>query len=83
MSLFHSILSQIQEKILKETSANEIAASIISTTLGTHIAKEQVSVKGTTIRITTTPTIKMAIMMKQKTLLAALQQEGFSITTIS
>jgi len=82
MSLFHSILSQLQEKITKETTATETVATIVSEVLHTTITPAQIKVHGTTLRITAGPTIKMAIMMNKEKLLTSLQAASINITVI-
>jgi hypothetical protein len=82
MSLFHSILSQLQEKINKETTTTESIAAIISTTIGTTITKDQITVHGSTIRIKSSPTLKMAVSLNKQKILTAIQQTHQSITTI-
>jgi hypothetical protein len=82
MSLFHSILSQLQQKIDKETTATVDIAAIVSVTLGTTIHKEQLILQGTTLRIKSTPTLKMAISLKREKILIALKAAGTTITTI-
>ncbi len=82
MSLFHDILSQLQEKIAKETANTEAAAQVISGVLHTTITKEQVSIHGTTLRLKVSPTLKMALMLQKEKLLTALRTAGFDINTI-
>ncbi len=82
MSLFKSILSQIQEKISKENSECEKIARIISETLHTTIIADQIILRDTSLRLKVSPTIKMTLVLQQNKILAALQAEGIKITTI-
>jgi SOS response regulatory protein OraA/RecX len=82
MSLFHNILSQIQEKISKESIQHETVARILSDTLHTAITADQLTFKNGVLNIKVPPTLKMAINMQKQKILQALQAEGFSITTI-
>jgi hypothetical protein len=82
MSLFNSILSQIQEKISKESVEHEKIAQIISQTLHTTITAEQVTMRDTTLRLKVAPTIKMTLLLQREKLLTALQDAGIKITTI-
>jgi hypothetical protein len=81
-SLFHTILSQLQEKISKENSQSETIATIISGIIHTTITADQITVKDTTLRIKAAPTLKMMFKLQQQKILQALQTEGFTITTI-
>ncbi|GEM_PF-2117957 len=82
MSLFQDILSKLQDSYTKETTAKETIARVISDALHTTITADQITVQGTTIRIKTAPTIKMAIMLKKEKLLASLQEASLNITVI-
>jgi hypothetical protein len=82
MSLFNSILSQIQEKISKESLEHEKIAQIITNTLHTTIIAEQITVRDTTLRLKVAPTIKMTLLLQREKLLAALQAAGIKITII-
>jgi hypothetical protein len=82
MSLFNSILSQIQEKISKESVEHEKIAQIISHTLRTTITAEQIMVRDATLRLKVAPTIKMTLLLQREKLLTALQDAGIKITTI-
>ncbi len=83
MSLFHSILSQLQEKISKETMATENVAHIISTVVGTTVTKEQITIEKNTVRIKASPTVKMALLLQQKKIIEALKENKFDINTIA
>ncbi|MES2224795.1 MAG: hypothetical protein V4478_02290 [Patescibacteria group bacterium] len=82
MSLFHTILSQLQEKIAKETTATETVAGIVSTVLGTTIAPSQITISKTTLRLKVAPTVKMVLTLRKQKLLASLQEAGVAITEI-
>ena len=82
MSLFHSILSQLQEKISKETLETETIAAIISETIHTTITKEQIVIQKNSLRLKIPPTLKMAVMLNQKKILQNLQDKNIAITTI-
>ncbi len=82
MSLFHNILSQLQEKIAKETTATETIAGIVSTVLGTTVTPAQITINKTTLRLKVAPTIKMVVTLRKQKLLASLQEAGVAITEI-
>ncbi len=82
MSLFHTILSQLQDKIAKESTSNETMARIISDVVRTTINPDQLTVKDTVLRIKAAPTLKMAITLQKQKILQQLQAEGFNIQTI-
>ncbi len=82
MSLFHSILSQLEEKISKKNSGNEKAALVISATLHTTITSDQITIQDATLRIKAAPTIKMAVMLNKEKVLKALNEAEIKITTI-
>jgi uncharacterized tellurite resistance protein B-like protein len=81
-SLFHALLSQLEEKISKKNSVNEKAALIISAVLHTMITADQVTIQDTTLRIKAAPTVKMAIKLNTPKLLTALIEAGIEIKTI-
>lgn len=82
MSLFHSILSQLQAKLTKETALTETIAAVISATMGTTVTKDQLVIHGTTLRIKSSPTLKMAIALNKDKILNALKEASLPITTI-
>lgn len=82
MSLFHSILSQIQEKISKETVQTDHIATIISDIIKVPISKEQIVVKGTTIKIVVTPTLKMTLLLNKEKILTKIKEINPKITSI-
>ena len=82
MSLFHNILSQLQEKISRETNLTEAIAAIISATVGATVTKEQITVRDNTVSIKTSPTLKMAISLNKEKILNALKEANVKITTI-
>lgn len=82
MSLFHSILSQLEEKISKKNSGNEKAALIISATLHTTVTTDQITIQDTALRIKAAPTIKMAVMLNKEKVLKALNEAEIKIITI-
>ena len=82
MSLFQSILSQLEEKISKKSNINEKAALVISTVLHTTVNADQIMIQDSTLRIKAAPTIKMAIMLNCEKIIKALQEVGIDITTI-
>lgn len=65
-----------------ETSKNETVATLLSDILHTTITSGQITIKDTTLRIQATPTLKMAIKMKQQKIVETLQSKGFKITVI-
>ncbi|HTH93557.1 MAG TPA: hypothetical protein VL576_03715 [Candidatus Paceibacterota bacterium] len=83
MSLFHSILSQLQEKIEKGSDQSEKIASIITSIIGTTVSKDQIVVQKTTVRVKVAPTIKMAISLKKEKILTALKEANLQIDTIA
>lgn len=82
MSLFHSVLAQIEQTLVANNSHTTLMANIISTTLGTTISPDVLRVQENTLYITTSGSIKMAIKLRQKALITALQQAHFTITAI-
>lgn len=82
MSLFHNILSQIQDKMSLETGKNEAVAALLSDILHTTVTSGQITIKDTTLRIQAAPTLKMAIKMQQQKIVEVLQSKGFNITVI-
>lgn len=82
MSLFQSVLAQLQEKIIKNHTDIEQVARIVSMVLGVTIVSESLLLKKGILTITAPATVKMAIKLKQKALITALFEEGISVTTI-
>ena len=82
MSLFHSILSQIQEKISKETIQTDQIAAIISGVIKIPISKEQIVIKGTSIKVQGTPTLKMTLLLHKEKILTKIKEINPTITTI-
>ena len=83
MSLFHSILSQLEDKINKKNEQNEQIAAIVGSVLHTTIIADQVALRDTTLRIKASATVKMAVMLNNEKLLKALNNAGFDINVIS
>lgn len=83
MSLFHSILSQLEEKINKKNDQNEQIALIVGTVLHTAIIADQIAIRDTTLRIKASATVKMALMLNKEKLLKALNEAGIKITAIN
>lgn len=82
VSLFHSLLSQLEEKISKKNDVQEKAALIVSAILHSTITAGQITIQDTTLRIKAAPTIKMAIKLNTPKLLTALIEGGIEIKTI-
>jgi hypothetical protein len=82
MSLFNSILSQIQEKISKDSGECEKIAQVLSNTLHTTIMTDQIVVRDTTLRLKVSPTLKMTFLLQREKIIKALQDEGIFITVI-
>lgn len=82
ISLFQSLLSQLEEKISKKSNANEKIALVISAVLHTNITADQISLEDSILRIKALPTIKMAIMLKTKKLIETLHEAGIEVKTI-
>jgi hypothetical protein len=82
MSLFHSILSGLQDTFNKETAQTEELAASISGILGTTITKEQLVVKKNTLYIKVPSTLKMAIALNKEKLLIKVKEINSSITVI-
>lgn len=82
MSLFHSILSQIQEKLSKETIQTDQLAVVISEVIKTPISKDQLVVRGSTLKIQGAPTLKMTILLNKEKILNKVREINTSITTI-
>jgi len=83
VSLFHSILSQLEDKINKKNEQNEQIAAIVGSVLHTTIIADQVALRDTTLRIKASATVKMAVMLNNEKLLKALNNAGFDINVIS
>jgi hypothetical protein len=82
MSLFHSILSGLQDNFNKETAQTEELAKNISDILGATVTKEQLVVKKNTLYIKVPATLKMAIALNKEKLLVRVKEVNSSITAI-
>ena len=81
-SLFHSILSQLEEKINKKSNDKEKIALLISAFLHTTITANQITIQDTTLRITAPSTVKMALILNKDKIIQALQESEIKITTV-
>jgi hypothetical protein len=82
MSLFQSILSQLQDKFLKESDRCADIARIVSEILHIPIVPEQVIYKKGNITLQVSPTIKMAIRIKEEELKTLLRKESIEVFSI-
>lgn len=82
MSIFHDILSKLEDKFKKETNRCEEIAEVLTTVLGTKVEGEQVVHKGTIIKLNVLPTLKMAVKMKEGRIISALKDKGIDVDTI-
>lgn len=80
MSLFHTILEDITKRLRSVEGNKDDIANVVSTILGVPISANQLQIKQNTLFISTSPTIKSAIRLKQTALLRELQI--YKITTI-
>lgn len=79
MDLFQSILSQLKDKIDKDSSVTVEAAKIISTITKATITSDQITIVKGVLRIKASPTLKMVLMLNNAKILKALQDEGIKI----
>ena len=82
MSLFQSILSELEKKISIKNTTHEKTALIVSAVLHTTITAEQIIIQDTTLRINAGPTIKMALSLNRERLIIALQEAEIPITVV-
>jgi hypothetical protein len=82
VSLFHSILSQIQQKISSRHADMDMVASTISSVLGVVVMADQISLRNKVLTITAQPTVKLAVRLKQQALIAALTTKGVPVSVI-
>lgn len=80
MSLFHTILEDITKRLRSVEGNKDDIANVVSTILGVPVSANQLQIKQNTLFISTSPTIKSAIRLKQTALLRELQI--YKITTI-
>ena len=80
MSLFHTILEDITKQLRSVEGNKDDIANVVSTILGVPVSANQLQIKQNTLFISTSPTIKSAIRLKQTALLRELQI--YKITTI-
>jgi len=81
-SLFHSLLSQLEEKISAKNSVNEKVSLIITSLLHTTITADQIIIQETILRIKAAPTIKMAITLNREKIIKTLNEKGIEVTII-
>ncbi len=82
MSLFQDVLHQIQTQLQKKGLKNKQIAEIISAKIGVPISPEQVTIRNTSIIISTLPTIKVSLRLKEKEILLLLSNEGIRAESI-
>jgi len=80
MNLFQSVLAELSKKIHSASLYKKDIAETLSTLLSVPITEDQVVVKGTTIHIRVSPTIKTALILKKKAVLEGLKK--YNITLI-
>ncbi len=79
MDLFQSILSQLKDKISKDSAVTEDAAKIISDIAKTTILPDNITIVKGVLRIKASPTLKMVLMLNNAKILKALQESGMKI----
>jgi hypothetical protein len=79
MDLFQSILSQLKDKIDKDSSVTVDAAKIISDITKTTILPDQITIVKGVLRIKASPTLKMVLMLNNAKILKVLQDSGVNI----
>ena len=82
MSLFHSILAQIEKNLNASHANTEQVAETISAMLGTTVNHDQITVKNGTAYIKASGTVKMAIQFKKAKILKAFAERNIAITEI-
>jgi uncharacterized membrane protein YccF (DUF307 family) len=80
MSLFNTILTEITNKLNGVASYKDDVAQVVGRIIGIPISTDQLSIKGTTLYISLSPTAKSVVRIKQVALQQALKQ--YKITTI-
>lgn len=81
-SVFQNILGDLQKKFLRESNRCADIATVISEVLHIPITAEQVKYKGKVATILVSPTIKMAIKVKEEELLKLLSQKDIEVIKI-
>lgn len=82
MDLFQSILSQLKDKIDKDSTVTVDAARIISEVTKATVSPDQITIVKGVLRIKATPTLKMVLMLNNVKILKALQDGGVRITKV-
>lgn len=76
MTLFQSILGEISKKIGVQSQDQELIKNTISEVVGVSLPVTAIKISHQKIFITTSPTIKMAIKIKEKEILSLLSQKN-------
>ena len=83
MNIFQDILSKVQERLTVSTHQKEIVQRIIFEHIGVTISLDAISYKDGVITLRVVPTIKMAIRLKQSSIIDLLTKEGIKTHTIA
>ena len=83
MSLFKNILNNLDQKIKENNSKNQDILMCINTVLKTSLTDTNLDIKNKVLIIKTSPTIKMALLLKKDQILLKLKQEGIDIISIN
>jgi hypothetical protein len=82
MQLFQNILSSLHQKILIQQESQSAVTDVINSVLGTSLTNDQVKIKDGVLIVSSAPTIKLTLKLKERLVREALQEKGFSITSI-
>lgn len=83
MTLFQSILKNIERAFEKDKVQIQHILDCIHLTTGVTLTDTMVRIQKTTLYINASPTIKMAIILKKELLLQKFKEENIPIYTIS
>lgn len=81
-SVFQNILADLQKKFLKESNRCAEIAQIVSEAIHVQITAEQIKYKGKVVTIMVSPTMKMAIRVKEEELKKLLIQKDIEVVKI-
>jgi hypothetical protein len=83
MSLFNSILHTLQKKIDAQNAYKETVSESIQQVIGVKIPPSAVtSLKEGVLIIQSSPSVKMAILLKREKILAVLKERGLTVSVI-
>ena len=82
MSLFTTILTELENKLNRAHGQKDALARIMTEVLHTPVSGDQITLREGVVTTRVPPTIKFAIKLKQVELVARMKREGYNVISL-